>query len=163
MENGFRGDLLHKITYAYRWRELDTDYYILLKDGRRAELVGRLDMYDWRTKTIIDLKTTKLIKWQIKQGFIPRPEHILQVQCYDTMFSQMLPIENLNIVYADMSDIITYKIQRRNLTEWIRTRIQEIEDFIIGNKVPIGHGMYGSSKGSFFGQHGLNNNLGPRM
>jgi uncharacterized membrane protein YkoI len=26
-----------------------------------------------------------------------------------------------------------------------------------------GHGMYGSSKGSFFGQHGLNNNLGPRM
>jgi hypothetical protein len=27
-----------------------------------------------------------------------------------------------------------------------------------------GHGMYGSSKGSFFGQHGMNNNyLGPRM
>jgi hypothetical protein len=80
-----RGDLLHKMTYAYRWRELDTDHYIQLKDGRSAVLAGRLDMYDWRMKTIIDLKITKFIKWQIKQGFIPRLEHILQVQCYDTV------------------------------------------------------------------------------
>jgi CRISPR/Cas system-associated exonuclease Cas4 (RecB family) len=138
MWDAARGDLLHKMTYAYKWRELDTDHYIQLKDGRTAVLVGRLDMYDWRTKTIIDLKTTKFIKWQIKQGFIPRLEHLLQVQCYDTVFSETLPIENLNIVYADMSDIVTYKIHRRDLTEWIRIRIQEIEDFICENKVPIG-------------------------
>jgi hypothetical protein len=56
-----RGDLLHKITYAYKWREMDTEYPILFKDGRTAVVIGRLDMYDWRSKTIIDLKTTKFI------------------------------------------------------------------------------------------------------
>lgn len=81
--------------------ELDIENYIPLKDGRTAVLVGRLDMYDWRTRTVIDLKTTKYIRWQIKQGFIPRVEHILQVQCYDTVFSELLPIESLNIVYVD--------------------------------------------------------------
>lgn len=96
-----RGDFLHQMTYAYKWREMDLEHRILLNDGRTAVLVGRLDMYDWRTKTIIDLKTTKLIQWQMKQGFLPKLEHILQVQCYHTIFSQILPIENLSIVYLD--------------------------------------------------------------
>jgi len=138
MWDSVRGDLLHKITYAYKWREMDTEYNILLKDGRTAVLVGRLDMYDWRTKTVIDLKTTKFIKWQIKQGFLPKLEHILQVQCYNTVFSNILPIDNLNIVYADTSDIIAYKIQKRDLTEWIKRRIKDIEDSVFENKAPIG-------------------------
>jgi CRISPR/Cas system-associated exonuclease Cas4 (RecB family) len=138
MWDAVRGDLLHKLTYAYRWRELDIENYFALKDGRTAALVGRLDMYDWRTKTVIDLKTTKFIKWQTKQGFIPKLEHILQVQCYDTVFSEVLPIENLNIVYVDMNDIVTYRIKRSDLREWIKTRIQEIEDSVIDNKAPIG-------------------------
>src|SRR3989442_4731495 len=61
-----RGDFLHQMTYAYKWRELDIEHYVPLKDKRIATVVGRLDMYDWKTKTIIDLKTTKLVKWQIK-------------------------------------------------------------------------------------------------
>jgi hypothetical protein len=122
------------MTYAYKWRELDMENYILLKDGRIVVVVGRLDMYDWRTKTIIDLKTTKFIKWQIKQGFIPRLEYVLQVQCYNTVFSQLLPIENLSIIYADMSDIVAYKIQKNDLTEWLKRRIQEIEDSMLDNK-----------------------------
>lgn len=82
-----RGDLLHKMTYAYNWRELDIQYPILLEDGRTVFLAGRLDMYDWQAKKIIDLKTTKYVKWQIKQGFIPKSEHILQIKCYYTIFS----------------------------------------------------------------------------
>jgi hypothetical protein len=70
---------------------MDTEYNILLKDGRTAVLVGRLDMYDWKTKTVIDLKTTKFIKWQIKQGFLPKLEHILQVQCYKHCFLTSTP------------------------------------------------------------------------
>ena len=133
-----RGDLLHQMTHAYKWREMDMEYYVPLRDKRIATLVGRLDMYDWKEKTIIDLKTTKMVKWQIKRGFIPRLEHILQVQCYATMFSQYVPVENLNIVYVDMSDIVTYKIKKRDLSKWIKTRIQEIEDAISKNKVPKG-------------------------
>jgi len=122
-----RGDFLHNMTYAYKWREMDIEHYVPLENGKVATLAGRLDMYDWKTKTIIDLKTTKFVRWQIKQGFLPKFEHILQLQCYDTMFSEYMPVENLNIVYADMSDIVTYKVQKRDLTEWIKTRIQGIE------------------------------------
>ena len=106
-----RGDFLHNMTYAYKWREMDIEHYVPLEDGRVATLAGRLDMYDWKIKTIIDLKTTKFVRWQIKQGFLLKPEHILQLQCYDTMFSKYMPVENLNIVYADMSDIVTYEVQ----------------------------------------------------
>jgi CRISPR/Cas system-associated exonuclease Cas4 (RecB family) len=126
------------MTYAYKWREMDIEYPVPLKNGKTATVAGRLDMYDWKTKTIIDLKTTKFVKWQIKQGFLPKLEHILQVQCYDTMFSQIMPVENLNIVYVDMSDIVTYKVTKKDLTEWIKTRIQEIEEFIGQNKTPKG-------------------------
>ena len=71
MWDSVRGDLLHRITSAYKWREMDYDYDVILRDGRTATLTGRLDMYDGKTATIIDLKTTKFVKWQIKQGFIP--------------------------------------------------------------------------------------------
>lgn len=132
-----RGDFLHNMTYAYKWRELDIEYPVSLPN-RIVNLVGRLDMYDWKTKTIIDLKTTKFVRWQIKQGFIPKLEHILQVQCYDTMFSKYLPVENLNIVYADMSDIVTYKIQKQDMNNWIKNRINEIETSKISKQIPNG-------------------------
>ena len=133
-----RGDFLHQMTYAYKWREMDMEYYIPLKNKKIATIAGRLDMYDWKTKTIIDLKTTKFVKWQIKQGFLPKPEHILQVQCYDTIFSEYMPVDNLNIVYADMSDIVTYKVEKRDLSDWLKTRVQEIEESISNNKIPNG-------------------------
>lgn len=134
-----RGDSLHKaLTYAYNWHELDIEYYIPLKDGKTAAVVGRLDMYDWKTKKVIDLKTTTSIIWQVKQGFVPRSDDIRQVQCYDTVFSQRLPIEELNLVYVDDKNFRAYKIQRRNLREWLKTKIQHIEDSISDNKVPIG-------------------------
>jgi len=133
-----RGDFLHQMTHAYKWREMDIEHYIPLKNGRIATLVGRLDMYDWKTKTIIDLKTTKMVKWQIKRGFLPRLEHILQVQCYGTMFSKIMPVKNLNIVYVDMTNIVTYKVKKRDLTDWIKTRIHEIDDSLGGKKIPKG-------------------------
>ena len=79
-----------------------------------------------------------MIKWQIKQGFLPRLEHILQVQCYGTMFSEIMPVDNLNIVYVDMSDIVTYKVQIRDLTNWIKARVYEIEEALSENTIPSG-------------------------
>ena len=138
MWSSVRGDLLHQITYAYKWREMDIEHDVRLDDGRVATLVGRLDMYDWKSFTIIDLKTTKYVKWQIKQGFIPKAEHVLQLQCYDTMFSRIIPVENLNVLYIDMNDIVAYKVQRRNRTQWIRRRIQELENSVAENTLPSG-------------------------
>jgi len=133
-----RGDFLHQMTHAYKWREMDMEHYIPLKGGRVATVVGRLDMYDWKTKTIMDLKTTKLIKWQMKKGFLPKLEHILQLQVYGTLFSKIIPVKNLNIVYADMNDIVTFKVKKRDLTDWIKTRVLEIENSLSGKKIPNG-------------------------
>lgn len=63
--------------------------YCQLSDGGIATLAGRLDMYDWKTHTIIDLKTTKFVKWQIQRGFIPRAEHILQVHYFEIKLSKL--------------------------------------------------------------------------
>jgi len=133
-----RGDFLHQMTLAYKWREMDIEHYVPLKDGRIATLAGRLDMYDWKTKTIMDLKTTKMIKWQLKNGFLPKLEHILQVQVYGTLFSDIIPVKNLNIVYADMNAIVTFKVKQRDLSDWIKTRVLEIEDSLSGKKIPNG-------------------------
>ena len=133
-----RGDLLHEMTHAYKWREMDMEYKVPLDDGREATVAGRLDMYDWKTGTVMDLKTTKNVRWQIKKGYIPKLEHILQVQCYDTMFSSVIPIENLNLVYADMQDIVTYKVKKNDLSEWIKTRITDVENSIIKKLTPNG-------------------------
>lgn len=54
------------------------------------------------------------------------------------MFSQYVPVENLNIVYADMTDIVTYKVEKKDLTEWIKTRIQEIEKIKESKEIPNG-------------------------
>jgi len=133
-----RGDLLHEMTHAYKWREMDMEYKVPLDDGREATVAGRLDMYDWKTKTIIDLKTMKTIRWQIKHGFLPKLEHILQIQCYYTMFSDVIPVENLNLVYADMQDIVTYRVKKNDLSGWIKTRIKDIEDSIASKTTPKG-------------------------
>ena len=55
-------------------------------------------------------------RWQIKQGYIPKVEHILQVQCYETISLELLAIQNLNIVYVNMSGIVTPSI--RLYIEW---------------------------------------------
>ena len=133
-----RGNLLHEMTHAYKWRELDMEYKVPLDDGIEATVAGRLDMYDWKTKTIIDLKTTKSVRWQIKNGYIPKLEHILQVQCYYTMFSDVIPVENLNLVYADMQDIVTYRVKKNDLSEWIKTRISDIENSLVRKSAPNG-------------------------
>ena len=133
-----RGNLLHEMTHAYKWRELDMEYKVPLDNGIEATVAGRLDMYDWKTKTIIDLKTTKSVRWQIKNGYIPKLEHILQVQCYYTMFSDVIPVENLNLVYADMQDIVTYRVKKNDLSEWIKTRINDIENSLVRKSAPNG-------------------------
>lgn len=40
MWDAARGDLLHKLTYAYRWRELNVEYPIPLQSGKNS--CGRL-------------------------------------------------------------------------------------------------------------------------
>jgi hypothetical protein len=68
------GKYLHQLT---RWRELDIEREIFCQDiDEKLYIHGRLDMYDYKTQTIIDLKTTNAIKWQYTNHLIPRERDI---------------------------------------------------------------------------------------
>ena len=67
---------------------------------------------------------------------MPKLEHILQVQCYGTMFSKYIPIENLNIVYVDTSDIVTYKIKKEIYQHGSKPGFKKIEE-AVNNKTII--------------------------
>jgi hypothetical protein len=59
------GKYLHQLTTSSRWRELDIEREIFCQDiDEKLYIHGRLDMYDYKTQTIIDLKITNAIKWQ---------------------------------------------------------------------------------------------------
>ena len=125
-----RGDLLHQMTTAYNWNELDMDFQIPLGDGSVVIVSGRLDMYDWKTKTIIDLKTTKDVYSQAQEGTIPKKEDILQIQCYGTIFSSVIPVQELVLVYADLNDMIAFRIINEDKTWWLKERILQLENSI---------------------------------
>ena len=55
------------------------------------------------------------------------------------MFSKVFQVENLNIIYVDMNDIITYKICTSDLTQWMDARIQELEDSIAEKELSLGN------------------------
>jgi len=133
-----RGQFLHQMTQAYTWNELECEHSVILSDGNVSTIVGRLDMYDEKTKTVLDLKTSNNVRWKSKKGILLKSEHIKQLQIYHTMFSKIIPIENLNLVYADMTDIITYKIPVKDRTKWIVNRIEEIQFSIENGLVPKG-------------------------
>ena len=137
MWGSLRGNFLHQLTNAYSWNELETEYKVELDDDKSATLVGRLDMYDEKTKTVLDLKTTNNVLWQVKHQMLPKHEHILQVQCYYTMFSKIIPIEHLNLVYADMSEIVVFDVFLKDRTSWITNRIELLEVDMENGIVPI--------------------------
>lgn len=122
-----RGQFLHQMTHAYTWNELECEHLVTLSDGSVSTIVGRLDMYDEKTKTILDLKTSNDIVWKAKNEILIKPEHIKQLQIYYTIFSKIIPIENLYLIYADMTDIITYDIPIKDRTKWIVSRIEQIQ------------------------------------
>ena len=131
-----RGDLLHQMTIAYNWNELDMDFQIPLGNGKLGTISGRLDMYDWKTKTVIDLKTTKDVYSQAEEGTIPKKEDILQIQCYGTIFSNIIPIQELVLVYADLNDMLAFRIANEDKTWWLKERILELEQSISDKKPP---------------------------
>lgn len=131
-----RGDLLHQMTQAYKWNELDINFEIPLGNGNIGIVSGRLDMYDWKTKTIIDLKTTKDVYVQTENHSIPRKEDILQIQCYGTIFSNIIPVKNLVLVYADLNDLIAFKIKNEDKTWWLKERILKLENSLDTKEPP---------------------------
>lgn len=121
------GKYLHNLTNSFKWRELDIEKEILCQDiDEKLYVHGRLDMYDYKTETIIDLKTTSAVKWQYAKNLIPRQRDIHQLQCYGSLFGAKIGVANLTLLYADLKNLIPFKIPVVNKLKWIEDRILQL-------------------------------------
>jgi len=121
------GKYLHNLTNSFRWRELDIEKEILCQDiDEKLYIHGRLDMYDYKTETIIDLKTTSAVKWQYEKNLIPRQRDIHQLQSYGSLFDPKIGVANLTLLYADLKNLISFKVPVVNKLKWIEDRLLEL-------------------------------------
>lgn len=120
-------NFLHNLTYSYNWRELDVDAKIPIElIDEQLIITGRLDMYDYKSQTIIDLKTTNAVKWQHEKGLIPRISDVQQVQCYASLANNIVRVSNLILLYADMKNMIPFKVPIIDNQKWIKERVAQL-------------------------------------
>ena len=133
-----RGNLLHKLTGIYSWNELEGSMDVEFDDDRKIKVCGRLDMYDHKTKTILELKTIDNVARLSMEERLPFSEHVQQVQAYYTIFSKLLPVEKLNLIYVDMNDMICFEIPIRDVSNWIKNRLVDIQNHVDSERIPDG-------------------------
>jgi CRISPR/Cas system-associated exonuclease Cas4 (RecB family) len=92
-------------------------------DGETITIVGHVDAYEPETGTVYDLKTTRFVKWQAEKGFIPRENHIAQVQCYYTLLDLYgIPVNRLVLIYADDQTILPKQVPLGSRKQWMIER-----------------------------------------
>lgn len=117
-----RGSLLHYMTRSLGWSELRVKMKFQL-DGQTITIVGHVDAFDPETATVYDLKTTRFVNWQDEKGFIPRENHVAQVQCYNTLLDLYgIPVNRLVLVYVDDKNIVAKQVPMGNRKEWMIQR-----------------------------------------
>ena len=138
--NMFRGNALHNaFERIYPWSELPLKLPVTITNGKEVIVSGRLDLYRPNDATVIDLKTTKYVKWQQKSGFLPRAKDINQLQIYSVLYKPILPIKKLELIYADMADIISFDVPIAvNAEKWLINRLDIIDNAVDSTITPIG-------------------------
>jgi len=110
---------------------------IFLSDiEEKVYLHGRLYMFDYRTETIIELKTTNAVKWQHSSGIIPRQSDIHQIQCYGWLFDGKIKVSNLTLLYADMRDMLAFRVTLEDKSRWIEERLTQLHTSLQITKAP---------------------------
>jgi CRISPR/Cas system-associated exonuclease Cas4 (RecB family) len=131
-----RGSLLHYVVRSLGWSELKVSMRFPLNGGE-VTVVCHVDAYDPETSTIYDLKTSSFVKWQAEKGFIPRDNHIAQVQSYYTILdSYAIPVSRLVLVYVDDRDIVPREVQLGNRREWLIQRASALHSSLTNEKPP---------------------------
>ena len=117
-----RGTLLHYVGRSFGWSELRVKTTFEL-EGRTIAIVGHVDAYDPETATIYDLKTTRFVNWQHEKGYIPRENHVEQIQCYYTLLDLYgIPVNRLVLVYVDDQTILPKQVPLGSRKEWMINR-----------------------------------------
>jgi CRISPR/Cas system-associated exonuclease Cas4 (RecB family) len=129
-----RGTMIHYVVRSLGWSELEVKMQFEL-DAQIITIAGHVDAFDPGTATVYDFKTSRFVKWQLDKGFIPKENHIAQVQCYATLLGQYgIAVSRLVFVYVDDKEIIPKKVSLGNRKQWMIERAtvlhQSIEESV---------------------------------
>lgn len=135
-----RGSMLHYVVRSLGWSELKVKIRFPL-NGEEITIVGHLDAYDPETATVYDLKTTRFVRWQSEKGFIPRQNHLSQIQSYYTLLdSYAIPVKRLVLIYVDDKNILAKDVPLGYRKEWMIQRAtalhQSMKDSVLPNPEP---------------------------
>lgn len=133
----FRGSLLHYAGRSLGWNELRVKMTFELDDHRTITIVGYLDAYDPEKATIYDLKTTRFVKWQSEKGFIPRENHVAQIQCHYSLLDLYgIPVNRLVLVYVDDQTILAKRVPLGSRKEWMIKRAAALHRALRKSETP---------------------------
>jgi hypothetical protein len=130
-----RGSLLHGLTYAFKWRELDTSYAFDF-GGDSLTITAHLDAYSPERMAIYEFKTTNQLDWQVRNGMVPRKAHLLQLQSYGSLFRRIIPVMSLNLVYLDMTAFRSYPVAQKDALPWLTSRAKALHEALVAKSGP---------------------------
>ena len=126
-----RGKYLEQVARGTGYNELE-GIHLVDVDGEEVQIRGKLDCYDIQTRTIIEIKSTKLFR-----GFKPKDIDILQLQCYVTLYRNILSgIRGLQLVYFGMNNYLTFDVSIVDQTDYLEERVQELHRSITNGDLP---------------------------
>lgn len=106
-------------------------------DAETITVVGYVDAFEPETATVYDLKTTRFVTWQSEKGFIPRDNHVAQVQCYATLLDlDGITANRLVLLYVDDRDIIPKEVPLGNRRQWMIDRATILHNALATHKTP---------------------------
>lgn len=121
-----RGTMLHYIVRSLGWSELAVKMQFEL-DGENITITGHVDAFEPENASLYELKTSRFVKWQAEKGFIPRENHIAQVQCYATLLGFYgVAVNRLVLIYADDKEIVPKEIPLGNRKQWMIERATKL-------------------------------------
>jgi hypothetical protein len=130
-----RGTLLHGVTYAFQWRELDMSHEFDF-EGSKLVIRAHLDAYSPERATAYEFKTTNFLEWQMKNSMVPRKTHVLQLQSYGRLFEKTIPIAKLRLVYFDMTSFQSFTVERKDTLDWLVTRAKALHQALATRTSP---------------------------
>lgn len=131
---GFRGQMFHQIAAG-----VDRDGCVVEQRFSREvagiTLSGQPDLIVPRLKKLYDFKTTRRIP---KEGQL-YAQHGLQVNIYRWLVLPHHPVEHLEVVYMDMSEVRRVAVEVMNshkLMGWLVPRVKKLKAALDGGRLP---------------------------
>lgn len=94
------------------------------------------DFGDFKVIGIVDAGNGNLYEFKSvsKLPMMPYPQHILQIQAYDSLSD--LKYKRLMLVYFSMNNFTVFEVPKKNVVEFLESRAKKLHECLKNNQVP---------------------------